>query len=53
MSKAINNNIKPFYNTPIPSDWDTPEFGNVFSFLGTFSFSRKQLTEEKTVDEIQ
>ena len=44
---------KPFYNSEIPRDWTTPEFGSVFSFLKTFSFSREQLTNEKTIDEIQ
>ncbi len=44
---------KTFYNSSIPSDWTTPEFGNVFSFLKSFSFSREQLTDEKTADEIQ
>nr|NQU93749.1 hypothetical protein [Bacteroidota bacterium] len=48
-----NNNTKPFYNTTIPSDWTKPEFGNVFSFLKSFSFSREQLTHEKTNDEIR
>jgi type I restriction enzyme, S subunit len=44
---------KPFYNSSIPSDWATPEFGTVFCFLKSFSFSREQLTDEKTADEIQ
>jgi len=44
---------KPFYNSVIPSDWTTPEFGSVFNFLSTFSFSREQLTDEKSTDEIQ
>lgn len=44
---------KPFYNSAIPSDWTTPEFGEVFSFLKSFAFSREQLTYEKTIDEIQ
>jgi len=34
-------------------DWSSSEFGNVFNFISTFSFSREQLTDEKTVDEIQ
>src|SRR6185437_8256132 len=45
--------IKPFYKSTIPSDWTTPEFGNVFSFLKSFSFSREQLTDKKTTDEIR
>lgn len=56
-SAAIRNKsvvgTKPFYNSTIPSDWTTPEFGEVFSFLKSFSFSREQLTNDKTVDEIQ
>src|SRR5687768_11803370 len=44
---------KPFYNSTIPSDWTTPEFGEVFSFLKSFSFSREQLTSERTNEEIQ
>jgi len=48
-----NKSTKPFYNAQIPSDWTTPEFGKVFSFLSTYSFSREQLIDEKTVDEIQ
>ncbi len=43
----------PFYNTVIPNDWNNPEFGEVFSFIKTFSFSREQLTSEKTTDEIR
>lgn len=50
MSKA---SAKPFYNATIPGDWTTPEFGEVFSFLKSFAFSREQLTNEKTADEIQ
>ena len=51
MSKKITT--KPFYNSTLPSDWTIPEFGEVFSFLKSFSFSREQLTNEKTADEIQ
>ena len=43
----------PFYNSSIPAHWTAPEFGEVFSFLKTFSFSREQLSDEKTADEIQ
>ncbi len=50
---AKSHSTKPFYNSTIPSDWTTPEFGTVFSFLKSFSFSREQLTNEKTADEIQ
>jgi type I restriction enzyme, S subunit len=48
-----NITTKPFYNSSIPIDWTASEFGKVFNFLGTFSFSREQLTDENTVDEIQ
>src|SRR6218665_33636 len=50
---AKSTMAKPFYNSTIPSDWTAPEFGEIFSFLKSFSFSREQLTSEKTVDEIQ
>ncbi len=44
---------QPFYNSSIPSDWTTPEFGEVFTFLKSYSFSREQLSDEKTTDEVQ
>lgn len=44
---------KPFYNTTIPSDWESIEFGNTFTFLKSFSFSREQLSDKKTNDEIR
>ena len=47
---ANTENTKAFYNTAIPSDWTTPIFGEVFTFLKSFSFSREQLTDEKTTD---
>jgi type I restriction enzyme S subunit len=53
MSKENNAATKPFYNSTIPLDWNIPEFSDVFSFLKSFSFSREQLTDKKTVDEIQ
>lgn len=46
-------NTKAFYNAEIPIDWTTPEFGDVFNFLKTFSFSREQLTSEPTNDGIR
>ena len=46
-------NTKAFYNTEIPGDWSNPKFGDVFTFLKTFSFSREQLTSEPTNDEIR
>jgi type I restriction enzyme, S subunit len=50
---SAEGNLKPFYNSFVPKDWNTVEFGSVFSFLKTFSFSREQLTNEKTIDEIR
>lgn len=50
---AETKNSKAFYNTEIPGDWTTPEFGDVFNFLKTFSFSREQLTSEPTNDGIK
>lgn len=46
-------NTKAFYNTEIPGDWEAPEFGNIFSFLKTYSFSREQLSSEPTNDGIR
>ncbi|MBS0644965.1 MAG: restriction endonuclease subunit S [Verrucomicrobia bacterium] len=46
-------NTKVFYNSEVPRDWSSPEFGDVFNFLKTFSFSREQLTSEATTDEIR
>ena len=45
--------MQPFYNKNVPDDWTILEFGDVFSFLKSYSFSRDQLTSEKTVDEIR
>lgn len=58
MKQAVANNntkvnTKPFYNSVIPNDWETPVFGSIFTFLKTFSFSREQLTNEKTKDEVR
>jgi type I restriction enzyme S subunit len=50
---SATKNTKAFYNTEIPSDWSIPEFGDVFNFLKTFSFSREQLTSEPTNDGIR
>lgn len=44
---------KVFYTKSIPSDWTSPEFGQVFSFLGTFSFSRDQLTNDDRSGKVQ
>ena len=50
---AATKNTKAFYNTEIPSDWSALEFGDIFSFIKSFSFSREQLTSEPTNDEIR
>jgi type I restriction enzyme S subunit len=50
---TATKHTKAFYNTEIPGDWTTPEFGDVFNFLKTFSFSREQLTSEPTNDGIR
>ncbi|MCB0647761.1 MAG: restriction endonuclease subunit S [Saprospiraceae bacterium] len=50
---AATKNTKAFYKTKIPSDWSALEFGDVFNFLKTFSFSREQLTGEPTKDGIR
>jgi type I restriction enzyme S subunit len=50
---TATKNTKAFYNTEIPRDWSTPDFGDVFNFLKTFSFSRDQLTSETTNDKIR
>jgi type I restriction enzyme S subunit len=50
------NNNTTYKDSPmgkIPSDWTAPLFGDVFTILKSFSFSREQLTKEKTNDEIQ
>lgn len=52
MKKVINNK-KPFYNSEIPCDWYTPYFAEAFMFLKSFSFSREDLTYEKSEDELQ
>lgn len=46
------DNKQNFYNSEIPADWEISSFEEVFSFLSTFSFSREQLTDEKTADEV-
>ncbi|HRE41425.1 MAG TPA: restriction endonuclease subunit S [Ignavibacteria bacterium] len=46
-------NIKKFYNSEIPVDWEISSFGENFEFLKTFAFSRKNLTSEKTELELQ
>lgn len=46
-------NTKAFYNSEIPKEWEAPEFGSIFTFLKTYSFSREQLSSEPTNDEIR
>lgn len=51
MSKTVDT--QPFYKGQIPADWTVATFGELFEFLGTFSFSREQLTDEPTESGIQ
>ncbi len=37
---------------PIPSDWEVKELGDVFDYINTPSFSRDNLTNEKTINEV-
>lgn len=53
IKKSFQENSKVFYKSVIPSDWDTPEFGTIFSFIKSFSFSREQLSDEMTANGIQ
>jgi type I restriction enzyme, S subunit len=53
IKKSFPENSKVFYNSVIPFDWGTPEFGTIFSFIKSFSFSREQLSDEKTANGIQ
>ncbi len=53
MVTTKTKNTKAFYNTEIPCNWSAPEFGKIFTFLKTFSFSRENLTCEPTNDEIR
>jgi|LakMenEpi03Aug12_release.lakeMendotaPanAssembly.Ray.scaffolds.fasta_scaffold107279_4 type I restriction enzyme S subunit len=53
MMATATKNTKAFYNSELPRDWSSPEFGDVFNFVKTFSFSREQLTSETTTDEIR
>ena len=49
---ANTNTAKLFYKDTIPKDWTAPKFGDTFSFLKSFSFSREQLVAENTRDGI-
>ncbi|HEX8333473.1 MAG TPA: restriction endonuclease subunit S [Segetibacter sp.] len=49
----IKGSSTQFYGTTIPADWNCTEFGKQFFFLKTFSFSREQLTSERTHCNIQ
>lgn len=53
----INSQAKQGYkHTPlgwIPEEWKVTEFGDVFQFLKSFSFSREQLSNQRTNDEIR
>jgi|GEM_PF-364005 len=46
-------NTKSFYNSEIPDDWEVLDFGEAFSFVKSFAFSRENLTSEKTQDAIR
>lgn len=51
MDKKQNTfNISPF--GPIPNDWEVRELGDIFDYINTPSFSRDNLTNEKTLNEI-
>ncbi|MBA3647461.1 MAG: restriction endonuclease subunit S [Chitinophagales bacterium] len=54
--KAVEEIKKSNLNRPepnsIPEDWKWTEFGSVFKFLSTFSFSRDDLTSEKDNGEL-
>jgi hypothetical protein len=52
-SKSANSDNPASDKWEIPSDWEVKEFGEVFTFLKTFSYSREQLTSEPTKDEIR
>ena len=49
----IHTGLKSSSIENIPKGWTTQEFGKTFEFLSTFSFSRDNLSEEKTKDEIR
>jgi type I restriction enzyme S subunit len=51
----MTNNPTTYKDSPlgkIPSDWDAKELGEVFEYINTPSFSRDNLTSEKTTNEI-
>ena len=43
-----NDHRKPFYNTTIPFDWEVKPISEVYDFINTPSFSRENLSPEKT-----
>jgi type I restriction enzyme S subunit len=49
----ITEGKKSFYKSFIPDEWNSTDFDSVFTFVKTFSFSRKQLSNSKTTDEIR
>jgi type I restriction enzyme S subunit len=51
--EVSTNNYNVFYNSVTPEDWNTPDFGSIFTFLKSFSFSRRQLTDKKTADAVR
>jgi type I restriction enzyme, S subunit len=49
---GIQSGFKPSSLGPIPIDWEIKELNEVFEFINTSSFSRENLTKEKTENEI-
>lgn len=49
----MKDKARVFYKSYVPADWDVSEFGEVFTFLRTFAFSRDNLTDLATRDEIR
>lgn len=45
----LRGNLNPIN---IPAGWESKYFGDIFDFLKTFSFTRDELTEEKTLNEL-
>ncbi|MCK9424298.1 MAG: restriction endonuclease subunit S [Bacteroidales bacterium] len=49
---GIQSGFKPSPLGPIPNDWEINELDEVFEFINTLSFSRENLTNAKTKNEI-
>jgi type I restriction enzyme S subunit len=55
MAKQKNNTASDYKSSPfglIPKDWAIEELSNVFEYINTPSFSRDNLTNEKTKNEL-